>query len=260
MPCLPPRQFKSHKPWAPRRSREVKTSLPISEYVDLPDGAVLDVGATGSWIITNMSVHVQAFSVGSSSLQEKLKLFALLERVHWHPNVAEPVAVLDYSEKENKMIVVTESVEGSTLFDYVMTLGDLMDEDIARSLFKQLAKVVTDLHSFDVFHVHLAPEAIKVVMKNGEPCVKLTEFRSAMHDGGRETDNKGELMESDVRDLGVCLFFILTGEFPSSHCQPLSRFHMLAGIGADCLEVLALMLYSRSISASEVLRHPWLQS
>jgi hypothetical protein len=28
------------------------------------------------------------------------------------------------------MIVVTESVEGSTLFDYVMTLGDLMDEDV----------------------------------------------------------------------------------------------------------------------------------
>ena len=143
-----------------------------------------------------------------------------------HPNL---VAVHDISKVDDRVFMVMEYVRGSTLEQLSETLKGL-SEAIALKLMIQLTRVVAYLHDHKVIHRDLKP-ANAIVRHDGT--LKLVDFGLAKHfddlyiKGTRMRGTpaymspeqlKGHELgpSSDIYQLGVCLFEMVTGKLPFS--------------------------------------------
>lgn len=156
---------------------------------------------------------------------KRLKLEAkILQRLS-HPHL---VQVFDAGMIENQIYYVMEYVEGETLGSMIARRGKL-PWDVAIEYARQLAEVLSYLHSEDLLHLKLTPEKI-LITYDGQ--VKVTDMRvnrarkrrwdeakrrdldtaaymSPEHLAGEDSTEK-----SDIYSLGVILFEMIGGKLP----------------------------------------------
>eukprot|EP00750_Incisomonas_marina_P020956 INCI4118.2.p1 GENE.INCI4118.2~~INCI4118.2.p1 ORF type:complete len:445 (+),score=88.84 INCI4118.2:496-1830(+) len=96
----------------------------------------------------------------------------LLKQIR-HENV---VAFIDEHQDEEHIVLVLEYVSGGELFDYIIDNGR-MEEELAKTIFRQLATAVAYLHGKGIVHRDLKPENILLHTKlDGSLMIKVTDF------------------------------------------------------------------------------------
>lgn len=81
-------------------------------------------------------------------------------------NVEGVVKMLDWFEKNDSYIVVMERPDPvKDLFDYISENVTALDEDKARDFFRQIVKIITNVHNAGVCHRDIKDENILVDSK-----------------------------------------------------------------------------------------------
>ena len=140
-----------------------------------------------------------------------------------HPNI---VKYYNYLKEENYIYIIMEYLEGDTLRKYLKENSDKINEDIARTIIKQLLNALSYLHySCDVCHRDIKPENIMFKEKDDISCVKLLDFglssdsfesKIKMRNCGTLTYMAPEQISSlryskavDIWSVGVVLYMLL---------------------------------------------------
>ena len=143
-----------------------------------------------------------------------------------HPNL---VTVHDIAKAEDRVFIVIEYIKGDTIERLISSLGQL-SEPVALKLSIQLARVVAYLHDQGIVHRDLKPAN---TMVGGDGTLKLIDFGLARHfdelfiKGTRvrgtpaymspeQIAGANPTVASDIYQLGVCLFEMVTGTIPFS--------------------------------------------
>ncbi|MCL6472598.1 MAG: protein kinase [Firmicutes bacterium] len=139
-----------------------------------------------------------------------------------HPNI---VKVFDYFSENGTAYLVMEFIDGITLKDEMQEHGGSLDEKRVRVVFEKLADALEAVHEVGIFHLDLKPSNV-LISRDGR--VILIDFGSARYRLRSSTTrmfspeyaapeviaggNVGP--ESDIFELGMMLYEMLTGELP----------------------------------------------
>ena len=177
--------------------------------------------------LLNRSVAIKLLSDELQDNAEAQKIF-LSEARHLatlsHPNL---VAVHDISKLEDRVFMVIEYVKGETLEHLVTSIG-VMPESVALKLAIQLTRVVAYLHDQGIIHRDLK---LANAMVRHDGTLKLVDFGLArqfdeLYIRGTRVRGTPAYMSpeqilgkalspaSDIYQLGVCFFEILSGRLP----------------------------------------------
>lgn len=88
-----------------------------------------------------------------------------------HPNVVRLYEVID---TQTKLYLILELGDGGDMYDYIMKHEKGLDEDKAKTYFKQIVQAIHYCHNLHVVHRDLKPENVVFFEKLG--IVKLTDF------------------------------------------------------------------------------------
>ncbi|MBZ3889912.1 Sperm motility kinase 2B [Sciurus carolinensis] len=196
-----------------------------------------------------------------------------------HPNVIQLFQVI---ETLKNIYIVMEHAGGGQLFHHVPAGG--MQEEEARRLFKQLACAIGYCHEKGIMHQDLKPENIMVDAKGN---IKLIDFGlstkfMAERKLNRFWDTLAYLAPKiilqkeykgstvDVWNLGVILYFMLTGRHPflqSTSRQLLKqivprRYHIPHHVPTQARRLIHKILNfnpKRRPTVDQILQHPWLR-
>ncbi|MBE0662863.1 MAG: protein kinase [Bacteroidales bacterium] len=184
-----------------------------------------------------------------------------------HPNI---VKVLDYTDDSDRLAIVMEYLEGSTLSDFVKTNGALSPET-ASSLMLSILDAFQYAHDHGIIHRDVKPSNILLddklrpkIMDFG--IAKLLTDNSLTRTGtqmGTPTymspeqvrDVKDIDHRSDIYSLGVTLYFMITGAAPYS-AATLSTFDIYTKIVHEPLPALTSNIQFSSVIAKATAKDP----
>ena len=178
----------------------------------------------------NQKVTIKALNPDSASDPQALKLFSAemeaIQRIN-HPNV---IRIFEVENKNPGMLYyVSEFLEGTTLENLLQKEGKLPLKR-AFSIANEILKALVHLHNNKIVHRDIRPNnvfvtnkdvvklihfgIVKVLTSKGEELksstvIGTTDFASPEQMQGLTITGK-----SDVYSLGVCLYHMLSGQFP----------------------------------------------
>jgi len=228
--------------------------------------------------------HVSKIKDGMDNVKREI---AIMKSMKKHPNLIELIEVMD-EEAEKKIYMVLELANGCSLQELLESTPDQrLPEAQARYYFRQLMMGLRHLHGKNVVHRDIKPSNL---MLTTEHELKVSDFGVAEYldkyaESAYVTKSTGSPaflapeiaageynfsgMAIDVWAAGVTLFFSLVGRLPfqAEHVLALfskiraGKYEMPDFIDPDAQDLIAKMLNTdaeKRISASEVLKHPWL--
>ena len=200
-----------------------------------------------------------------------------------HRNV---ISLIEVFEDDEQLVMVLENVEGGELFDYVVAVGTLREDEAAKFI-KQILQAVSFFHRLGIIHRDLKPENI-LLTRDGKT-VKIIDFGLAKIFTNKEQIAKSflgtkgylapELEQSkrgaisgydgsvDVWSIGVISFILLCGCFPfNSNNTSANQYKLhfpswansLSNEAKDFVRKLLATHKEERPSASEALGHPWI--
>jgi eukaryotic-like serine/threonine-protein kinase len=157
--------------------------------------------------------------------QQEIRFLAMLR----HPNI---LRAYDADCFPEGFFVVTEYIEGGEL---AAKLGRPWPARDAVNLTLKLADALHTVHEQRLIHRRIEPSHILLTVE-GEP--RLTGFRFSLL--AEEAANRGITPASDIHDLGVVFYEMLTGQRPADSVVSPSQIapNIPKGLGTICLKCL----------------------
>ena len=183
-------------------------------------------GATGS-----LSVPATQQASYQRGMQRFIREGRILRGIN-HPNV---VQVKDLFEERGTAYLVMELITGRTLQDELKAQpGGILPKGLVRKVMEQLVGALEAVHKENVYHLDLKPENVLITL---EERVVLVDFGAARQGFSSRTTQAftpdyaalevivGEDVgaESDVFELGMILYEMLTGERPAPALKRLRK-------------------------------------
>jgi len=210
-------------------------------------------------------------------LKREIKILTKLD----HPNIVKLYDVINDNDNE-KCYMIFEYVSGGELYDYIVKLGRLSEED-ARKFIRQIVSALEYCHSFLIIHRDLKPENL---LLDDQLNVKISDFglSNVIKPGRRFSTFCGSLHYAspeillgrkylgpgiDVWSLGIIMFCLIVGHQPwdgSSasellRCMKEDGLQIPEDISDDCVDLLLNMLKLKEedrIQISQIRDHPWI--
>jgi serine/threonine protein kinase len=210
----------------------------------------------------------------------------ILRRVH-HPNI---VSYVDFLESRDKIIIITERLEGGELFDYILNHGPL-PESKARQALHGVFCAVAYLHDRGVVHRDIKAENLIFFQDvNDEQSLKMIDFGFSTilkHDQTGSFLGTGGYIAPEIRQnksystsvdnwaLGVLMYCTLSAKLPftvsidalpSTNAQCRQAFVLrfppkpwagVSQIAKDLITGLLEIDTFKRTTAKEALQHPW---
>ncbi|XP_027784517.2 sperm motility kinase Z-like [Marmota flaviventris] len=173
-----------------------------------------------------------------------------------HPNVIHLFQVIETHRYD--YLVMEHGGRGS-LFDFIPP-GGMQEEEEARRLFRQITCAVCYCHKMHILHGDLKPQNVVLDARGN---IRIIDFGlSTILKPGKEWNRVWGPLEGptvDTWQLGIILYFILTGNCPSAIYQPELEFPQHVSPEAQRLIRKILAQNPRaSPLAEEILADPWL--
>lgn len=189
---------------------------------------------------------------------------------------------------ESKYFILYEYCSGVGLLERIRK-DTYYSERVASQTMKMMLKAVWYLHNLDIVHRGIRPRAFMYATENG-PGLKLVEFGFAMQvfpnkqyqsrkgspylmppEEVRNTQPRSSaiLKKADIWALGVCLYVMLTGNFPFAGttrddvfrkvCHRKLSFPGVSKEGQDLLKRLLEKNPKVRLTIEEAMNHPWIK-
>lgn len=201
-----------------------------------------------------------------------------------HENI---VKLCDVFENSKKVCIVTEYIQGGSLFAWLKTKNFKVQEGLAKILIFQLAGALKYLHSFGIFHRDIKLENILLDTSNGlKPKIIDFGLGCVLGPGQFSQEAVGTLKYAspelisrvpyretpDVWGIGVIMYILLTGKAPfyGENDQEIANrilkkkieveSEKWQGISMDAKEIVVKLLIrkpSDRMKLDDLLRHKW---
>ncbi|XP_052019044.1 sperm motility kinase 2A-like [Apodemus sylvaticus] len=196
-----------------------------------------------------------------------------------HPNI---ISLQQVIQTEKTIYLVMELSKGESLYDYIHHAGPLQ-EDEARTIFKQILSAISYCHDLGIIHRDLKPGNIMIDRKG---VIKLIDFGlSTLVNPGQKLNFHcgtlpyappeivlGRLYDGpkvDIWALGVALYYMTAGrvpfdavKVPELRRQILSgQYPVPSGISIELDDLISILLSANPKhrpTVAEVMLHPWL--
>ncbi|XP_077872048.1 putative sperm motility kinase W [Ictidomys tridecemlineatus] len=173
-----------------------------------------------------------------------------------HPNVIHLFQVI---ETHQYVYLVMEHGGRGSLFDFIPP-GGMQEEEEARRLFRQITCAVCYCHKMHILHGDLKPQNVVLDARGN---IRIIDFGLSTvlkpEQGRNRYWHPLEGPAVDTWQLGIILYFILTGNCPSDNYQPELEFPQHVSPEAKRFIRKILSENSRArLSAEEILADPWL--
>ncbi|KAG7200400.1 hypothetical protein KM043_017855 [Ampulex compressa] len=198
-----------------------------------------------------------------------------------HPNVVRLYEVID---TQTKLYLILELGDGGDLYDYIMRHDSGLNEEVARTYFRQIVRAISYCHRLHVVHRDLKPENVVFFEKLGT--VKLTDFgfSNRFCPGQKLETSCGSLAYSapeillgdsydapavDVWSLGVILYMLVCGQAPFQEANDSETLTMImdckysipSHVSEGCKRLIAKMLVREPegrATLEQIAADPWL--
>ena len=186
------------------------------------------------------------------------------------------VKLIDCFERHDSYLIVMERPEPCIdLFDYITEKG-MLEEQLARNLFRQLIETLIACHCKGVIHRDIKNENLLVDLRTLD--LKVIDFGSGAYiKAGDYTDFYGTRVyappewiqhtryngkEATVWSLGIFLFDMVCGDIPFETDNQDADLTFHAKLSPECQDLIRKCLRivpERRPSLEVILKHPWLQ-
>lgn len=237
-------------------------------------------------VVTRHEVAIKIMKPGSTCDMEDIEREIAILKLLKHPNIIELLDVI-HEEKDNKVYLVFELVNGGDLFDYTIARGRLNERE-ARRIMREVISAVAYCHANLVVHRDIKLENL-LMDKDGH--ARIADFgMSGMMQAGLKMNTfcgspmymSPEIVQGlgygsgvDIWSLGVVLYTITVGCTPWKIDK--SKGSMVEDLGAmlrgeyiypanvklspECEELISLMIvpeHAKRASIEQIMDHPWL--
>ena len=191
--------------------------------------------------------------------------------------------------------IITEYIPGTDLFDWLVATikgKELLDEDIVKKIFKNMVIITCKLHSLGFVHLDIKLEnfILRSSTDYGLTLIDLASVHPHRPHGSvscvvgtrgyspYEVFKGGYSPTSDVWNLGVCLWILITGVNAFSHREldygrhavtrrsfkfPTKKHeihkHLMSKDAFDLVEKMLIIDPKRRLPVDKILDHPWFQ-
>ena len=218
-------------------------------------------------------------------LRREVQILSSIE----HPNV---IKFKEYTENPSHCYLVMEPLMGGELFDRIISMPEgHFSEKVAASFFKPLMSALAHLHSMHIAHLDLKPENFLLLSHAPDSAIKIADFGFADYQKPGQVlrevcgspgyiapeiisdraSAEGYTLAADMWSMGVILYILLTGFPPFSAENDEDSFDLtkkgnydrepMESLTPSAQNLITRMLVldpSQRMTASEVLRHPWI--
>ena len=216
---------------------------------------------------------------------ESVRLEIDILKLCHHPNI---LRILDHFENYDYIYIVTEYIEGGTLFENLKQNNYHFTEKQAANIMKQIAEGIKYLHQYGIIHRDLKPENISITRQNNFDEIKIMDFGLSIILATTEKmvncsgtlkymapeilNGKPHNKEIDIWSIGVIMYVIINGYMPfggktqeeiieSIKCDKLKFYKNKWGVLSQSAEDLIKCCLEKSpekrISIDEFINHPW---
>ncbi|KAK0163240.1 hypothetical protein PV327_006945 [Microctonus hyperodae] len=232
---------------------------------------------TGEKVAVKVIDKSKLDEVSRAHLFQEVRCMKLVQ----HPNVVRLYEVID---TQTKLYLILELGDGGDLYDYIMRHDSGLNEEVARTYFRQIVRAISYCHRLHVVHRDLKPENVVFFEKLGT--VKLTDFgfSNRFCPGQKLETSCGSLAYSapeillgdsydapavDVWSLGVILYMLVCGQAPFQEANDSETLTMImdckysipAHVSDECKRLIAKMLVREPegrATLEKIATDPWL--
>nr|XP_034186150.1 serine/threonine-protein kinase MARK1 [Osmia lignaria] len=232
---------------------------------------------TGEKVAVKVIDKSKLDEVSRAHLFQEVRCMKLVQ----HPNVVRLYEVID---TQTKLYLILELGDGGDLYDYIMRHDSGLNEEVARTYFRQIVRAISYCHRLHVVHRDLKPENVVFFEKLGT--VKLTDFgfSNRFCPGQKLETSCGSLAYSapeillgdsydapavDVWSLGVILYMLVCGQAPFQEANDSETLTMIMDckysipphVSDGCTRLIAKMLVKEPegrATLEEIAADPWL--